>query len=451
MAADAEQNASREKKTPAEILDRLPPQSLEAEQGVLGSILLNSEVCDEVVLVLDADDFYADAHRRLFRHLKEMNDEGLRIDSTLLHERLKKAEELDAVGGIAYLAEVANSVPHAANATYYAQIVAEKSTLRSLIHTSTAILRDCYDPTQESRDLLSQAEERIFSIFDRKGDSAVSRFDDVMHLAFDRIDARLERGAGVSGLATGFIDLDKLLGGFQKSELLILAARPSMGKTALAANIAEHVSVQEKACVLFVSLEMSKLELAERILCSFAEVNGHHLRNGNISADSQQRVVEKSSSLSHAALYIDDSPSRKVSEIAAIARRLKRRENLGLIIIDYLQLIDPDNPRDPRQEQVARIARRLKGLARSLEVPLLCLAQLNRQAETSKDNLPRLTHLRESGAIEQDADVVMFIHREEYYATKEEIEANNLGGKAEVIVAKQRNGPTDTVKMAFHR
>jgi replicative DNA helicase len=266
----------------------------------------------------------------------------------------------------------------------------------------------------------------------------------------DRIEARLKGEHTLGGVETGFADLDQLTGGLHNSELIVLAARPSMGKTALAMNIAEHVAMTLQAPTLFVSLEMSSVELADRLLCSVARVNGHRLRNGTISHEDQARLVEKAGQLSQAPLFVDDSPSRTVTEIAAAARRVRRREGrLALLVIDYLQLIEPDNSKDPRQEQVARIARRLKGLAREMDVPVLCIAQLNRQAEDSKDHIPRLSHLRESGAIEQDADVVMFVHREEYYRRGEE--QQQFEGQAEVKVAKQRNGPVGDIELVWRK
>ncbi|MEX2559449.1 MAG: DnaB-like helicase C-terminal domain-containing protein, partial [Pirellulales bacterium] len=245
-----------------------------------------------------------------------------------------------------------------------------------------------------------------------------------------------------------FTDLDGLTGGFHDGELVILAARPSMGKTALATNIADHVAISGLRTTLFVSLEMSRLELAERMLCGHGRINGHKLRNGFISATDRKKLIESSVAMSKAPLFIDDTPSRTMTEIAATARRLRRREKLALVIIDYLQLIEPDNPKDPRQEQVAKIARRLKGLARELKLPVLCLAQLNRQAEVTKDNRPRLNHLRESGAIEQDADVVLFVHRDEYYQSNDD-DRSRVAGQADLIIAKQRNGPTGDIKLAW--
>lgn len=429
-------------------LVRQLPQSMEAEKSVLGSILLLPEVFDEVALILRAEDFYSDANRRIYEHLLIMHNAAESIDPMLLVERLRRAEQYEAIGGAAYLAEIAQAVPTAAHAEYYAKIVAEKAVLRSLIHAGTDIVHDAYDPTMETRTALSRAEEKVFGILESRGSGDLSSISDVLHESLERIDSRLDNHKAFGGLETGFDDYDELTGGLQNSELIILAARPSMGKTALAMNITEHVAVQLRAPVLFVSLEMSALELGDRLLCSVAEVNSHRLRTGTISPEERRKLVKTAGEISEAPLFIDDSPSRTMTEIAANARRLKRRENLALVVIDYLQLIEPDNARDPRQEQVAKVARRLKGLARELSVPVLCLAQLNRQVEATRDNKPQLSHLRESGAIEQDADVVMFVHREEYYQTNEE-DRERVRGEADLLVRKQRNGPTGDVKLAW--
>lgn len=433
----------------SEILDRLPPHNLDAERGVLGSLLLDPSLCDEVVLAIRPEDFYGEPNRRLFAHIVAMHDEGKRIDATLLVERLKQKGEYEAIGGAAYLAEIIHSVPVAAHALYYANIVREKAMLRDLIHASTAILRDAYDPTLDPDELVSRAEERIFSVHDLRARDQITPINDVLLQAFEEIDRRMQGGA--AGIPTGFTDLDELTGGLHPSELIILAARPSMGKTALAMNIAEHVTVKANVPTLFVSLEMSRQELAQRMLCSRGKINGRKFRSAFLSAEDRSKLVEAASVLSKAPLFIDDSPSRTMTEIAAAARRLKRKVKLGFVVIDYLQLIEPDNPKDPRQEQVAKIARRLKGMARELNLPVLCLAQLNRQAEISKDNRPKLSHLRESGAIEQDADVVMFIHREEYGMSPEEAQEQNLAGKADLIVAKQRNGPTGDIALTWRK
>jgi replicative DNA helicase len=433
-----------------ELMDRQPPFDLQAEIGVLGSIVLLPDVLDDVVMKVRPDDFYDDAHRKLFTHMVALHETGKKIDDTLLVNRLKTAGEYESVGGAAYLSKIVNAVPNAAHANYYADIVREKSTFRSLIYAATEILRDAYDESNEASHLLSQSEQKIFSILDNRSDSAVQTIRDVLHDAMERLDARMSGTHAAGGCDYGYRDLDSKTAGLHQGELVILAARPSMGKTAFAMNVAENVALGQNVPVLFVSLEMSSLELADRLLCSVAKVNGHRLRNGTVSQDDRLKIVDKAEVLSRAPFFVDDSPSRTVTEIAAAARRIKRRHgSLGLIVIDYLQLIEPDNPKDPRQEQVAKIARRLKGLAREMKVPLMCLAQLNRQTEAGKDNIPRLSHLRESGAIEQDADVVMFVHRESYYHRGEGSE--DLANQAQIIIAKQRNGPIGDINLEWLR
>ncbi|MDA7950726.1 MAG: replicative DNA helicase [Pirellulaceae bacterium] len=434
----------------SEMLNRQPPCNLEAEMCVLGSILIMPTVCDDVALTLRTEDFYDEANASIYKAMLEMHETGRKIDPTLLVEQLRSAGTLDEIGGIPYLAKVGNIVPNAAHAIYYAQIVREKATYRSLIHASTDILKNAYDETQEAREALSMAEQRIFSILDRRGESNVSELSNVLHDALDRIDLRMKGSRSFSGVETGFYDLDQVLGGLQKSALVVLAARPAMGKTALAMNIAEYVAIEVQEPVLFISLEMGAMELIDRLLCSRTQVNGHRLRNGTISQEEQERLVAEASQISDAPLFVDDSPTRTVTEVAAAARRIRRRhKKLSLIVIDYLQLIEPDDSKIPRQEQVSRMTRRLKGLARELEVPILCLAQLNRQSEATNDNIPKLSHLRESGAIEQDADVVMFVHREEYYHRGEE--AKQYEGQAKIIIAKQRSGPIGDVELRWEK
>ena len=433
----------------ASLLDpRERPANVDAERAVLGSILLKPDVCDDIALVVRAEDFSDESHQLLYRHLLDLHDSGKRIDATIVVERLKTQGDFERIGGAAALADVVQAVPHAAHATHYAAIVRDKALLRSMIDAGTDILRDAYDASDEPRQLLARAEEKIVSILERRSSAEAKPIQSVLEEVMVRMDARMKHEHTIGGVETGFTDLDQLCGGLHNSELVILAARPSMGKTALAMNIAEHAAINLKQPVLFVSLEMAALELADRLLCSAAQVNGHRLRNGTISQEDRRRLVQKSSEIGAAPLFIDDTPSRTLTEIAAVARRLKRKQGLSMIVIDYLQLIEPDNPRDPRQEQVARIARRLKGMSRELDIPVLCLAQLNRQAEVSRDNRPRLNHLRESGAIEQDADVVMFVHREEYYQTNDE-DRERVRGQAEIIIAKQRNGPIGDVKLLW--
>ncbi|MDX1926720.1 MAG: replicative DNA helicase [Pirellulaceae bacterium] len=439
-----------EPKKPEPILDRTPPCDVSAEIAVLGSILLMPDVCDDLALVLKADDFYDDANRKLYQHMMGMIDIGQKIDVTLLVHRLKTMGDYEATGGSAYLAQLANAVPNAAHALYYADIVRSKGTYRRLIEASTSILRDAYDEAFDAKELVSQAEQRVFRIQDERSSQSAESIGDLLTVAMERIDARMKGTFAVGGVDTHFRTYDEMCGGFHNGELVVLAARPSMGKTAFAMNVAENVALKGRAPVLFVSLEMSGVELADRLLCSVARVDSRKLRTGTITQEERKRLVEKAIAISNAPLYVDDSPSRTVSEIAAVARRIKQRDKtLGLIVIDYMQLIEPDNPKDPRQEQVAKIARRLKGLAREAYVPVLCLAQLNRQAEEGKDHRPRMSHLRESGAIEQDADVVMFVHREEYYHRGDD--ASQYAGQAEIIIAKQRNGPVGEIDLTWEK
>lgn len=442
---------SPRKKGETQLFEHAPPQNQDAEKGVIGSILINPLTCDDVATLVRPDDFYYDANKRLFKHLIEMYNTGRGIDLMLLQEQLERSGELEEIGGEAYIAEVMEQVQVAAHAPYYAQIVRDKAILRDLIQTSLEILQSAYDSTSEPRELVSRSEEKIFALTDARSHNQVFSLHDVVLETFAILEARAE--GTTNGVATGFYDFDsKTNGGFHPSELIILAARPGMGKTALALNIADHVAVVQKVPTLVISLEMARVELVQRLLCARGKIDSDKLRGNFLSKAEKQLLMTASNELTVAPMFIDDSPSRTVTEIGAVARRIKRQESgLGLVVIDYLGLIEPDTPSDPRQEQVAKIARRLKGLARELQVPVLCLAQLNRQTEATKDNKPRLSHLRESGAIEQDADVVMFVHREEYYsASREDAEKNDLIGKADLIIAKQRNGQTGDLKLAWY-
>ena len=426
--------------------ERALPRNLEAERGVIGAILLDPSLCDDVATILRPNDFYLDKHRRIYRRLVDMSAASDGIDLTLLVEQLRSTNELEEIGGEAYLAELMQSVQVTAHATHYANIVAQNATRRALISACENIVNEAYAPEIQPRELVAHAEEQIFAVNDARSSNALQPMRDLMSDVFTLMDLRTE--GKTDGISTGFYDLDAIIGGLHPSELIIIAARPSMGKTAFATNIADFVAVEKKEVVLFFSLEMAKTELALRMISARGGVPSQDLRLG-LTSNIHEKFMRGAAILGEAPLYIDDSPSRTVAEIGAIARRLKRQRGLGLIVIDYLGLIEPDNSLDPRQEQVAKIARRLKGLARELQVPVICLAQLNRMTEQSKDNRPKLSHLRESGAIEQDADVVMFVHREEYYVSPEVAEEKNLKGLAEIIVAKQRNGPIGDVKLVW--
>ncbi len=429
-------------------LDRVPPQNIEAEQCVLGSLLLYEDCVHEVVQLLSPDCFVRDVHRKLFEVILDLYNDGKTVDPVIVREELQQRGYLDSSGsgGLTtdYLAELLTKVPTAAHALHYANIVREKAIARRLIRVGTEIVRAAYEPGTDPDELLSDAERKIFDIAQHRLVGETQRLADVLALAFDRIDERAGRGEHViSGLPTGFFDLDDLTSGLQNSELIIIAARPSVGKTALAMNIAEHVAVEEGKAVLFVSLEQSRIELVERLLCSRARMDSHRLRSGRISSDDIRRLQQAADQMMGAPLFIDDTPGRNMLQITATARRLKRQHDLALVVVDYLQLIEPDNLRDSRQEQIARISRRLKMLARDLQVPVIALSQLNRSLELREGHRPRLADLRESGSIEQDADVVLLLHRPELYDKDAE------PGLAEVIVAKQRNGPTGTVKLSF--
>jgi replicative DNA helicase len=433
------------------VFEKAPPHDLDAERAVLGALLREPELCDEVVMVLrDPDDFYHDAHKRIYSHLMKMRSDNSKIDLLLLVSNLRTTDELDLVGGQAYLGELMTLVPVSVHAEHYAKIVREKATLRKLIHAGSEIVRDAYAPETLVKDILNRAASEMNRLCETQTTNQVSDMEAVMNDVSTYIDRKLQ--GLVDGIKTGFVDLDNLIGGFHPNELIILAARPSMGKTALALNIAENIAVKDRQPVLFVSLEMTRKELGTRLLCSLAHVDNYQIRRGLLSKEERSSIFEISGELTKAPMYIDDTSSRTVAEISAVARRLKRQDDLKLIVIDYIGLITPENPDEPRQEQVAKIARHLKLLARELQVPVLCLSQLNRQADSRGGNeRPRLSQLRESGAIEQDADVVMFVHRDEMGMSREQAQEKGLAGKAELIVAKQRNGATDDIDLFFKK
>jgi replicative DNA helicase len=425
-------------------VERLPPQSRDAERCVLGSMLRDNGVIGDVLQILRGENFYFDAHQKIFQGIIDLYDRGHPVDLVMLAEILKDKKQIEDIGGYPYLAELWDAAPTAANAEYYARIVRDKAIVRNLIHASTEVLRDAYDQAMPADELLEGAERKILDIAQLGITGQTYTLSQALHEAYDRIDKRSQRDQmSISGLPTGFIDLDDKTAGLQNSELVILAARPSVGKTAMALGVTRHIVVEENHPVFFVSLEQSRIELAERLLCSQARVDSHRLRKGHLSSDDMQKLMQAGEVLGKARLFIDDTPGQGMLRIAANARRLKLRHQIKLVVIDYLQLIEPDNRRDSRQEQVAHISRRLKFLARELQIPVLALAQVNRTSEDRGDHKPRLADLRESGAIEQDADTVMLMHRPEMY------EPGQHEGTVEVIIAKQRNGPTGDITLTF--
>ncbi|HEV3259105.1 MAG TPA: replicative DNA helicase [Gemmataceae bacterium] len=425
-------------------VERLPPQSREAERCVLGSMLRDNGVIGDVLQILRKDNFYADAHQKIYQAVVTLYDRGHPVDLVMLAELLKEQKQIEDIGGYACLAELWDAAPTAANAEYYARIVRDKAVIRHLIHSSTEILRDAYDQAMPADELLEGAERKILDIAEQGITSQTFTLAQALTEAYDRIDTRQQRDqTAISGLPTGFVDLDEKTAGLQNSELIIIAARPSAGKTALAINIARHVAVEDEQPVFIVSLEQSRIELAERFLCCQARVDSHKLRKGHLSSEDMQKLIEAGGILRNTKLFIDDTPGLGMLRIAANARRLKLRHGIKLVVIDYLQLIEPDNRRESRQEQVSHLSRRLKFLARELALPVVALAQVNRTSEDRQDHKPRLADLRESGSLEQDADTVMILHRPEMY------EPGQHEGIVEVNVAKQRNGPTGEITLTF--
>jgi replicative DNA helicase len=430
----------------SELLDRLPPHNAEAERAVLSCMLRDNRVINDVVQILpNKEYFYADAHQKLFETIIQLNDKGGQpVDLVTLANALKLRGYIEDIGGYPYLGEIFDTSGSAANVEYYAQIVRDKSMVRGLILASNEILTSAYKQSMPAEELVANAERQILDVAEKAVSSNLYTLEQAIRDTYERID---QRTAGqemtFSGLSTGFTDLNELTAGLHPSELVIVAARPSVGKTSFALNMALNVASVERKPVFFVSLEQSRIELAERLLCCHARVDSHRLRKGTLTADDIQQLIEASNHLSSAKLFIDDSPGQGMLRIAANARRLKLRHGIKLVVIDYLQLIEPENRRDPRQEQVAQISRRLKYLAKELDIPVVALAQVNRASEDRQDHRPRLSDLRESGSIEADADAVLLLHRPDRY------EPGQHEGIIEVIVAKNRNGPIGEITLAY--
>lgn len=426
------------------IQDRLPPQSIEAEISVLGSMILDKEAIGKAIELLEEDAFYKTNHKKIYSAILDLFEKDEPVDLVTLTEELKKRDELSQIGGSLYLTTLLNSVPTSANIDYYIRIVNEKSVLRGLINAGTEICNMSYQATTETSNILDKAEQLVFNIVQKKSHSDFIPIGKLLHDSFETIEKLYDRKSHVTGVASGYIDLDSLTAGFHPSDLIIIAGRPSMGKSSLALNIAQNAGVKEKVPVGIFSLEMSKEQLVQRLLCAEARVDAHKLRTGYLSESDWPRLTTAAGVLNEAPIYIDDTPAIHILEIRAKARRLKARYNIGLLLIDYLQLVQARSQIENRQQEISEISRSLKALARELNIPVIALSQLSRAVETRSDRRPMLSDLRESGAIEQDADVVAFVYREEYYKPDTENE-----GIAEVIIGKQRNGPVGTVKLAF--
>jgi replicative DNA helicase len=432
------------------LAERTLPHNLEAERSVLGAILLHNDAFNLAAEVLDAQDFFRDAHRRIFDKMVKLAERSQAIDLVTLKEELGRGGELDEVGGPAYIAALVDGVPRSTNVEHYARIIKEKATLRSLIQSANKIVSSAYDAEEDADLILDQAEHAIFAIADRKVRDGFVSLRSLAADSLETIERLHARKELITGVPSGFTDLDEMTSGLQPSDLVIVAARPSMGKTSLVLNIAQHVGTKTEMSVGIFSLEMSKEQLFLRMLTAEARIDAHRLRGGFLGERDWGKLSEAIGTLSEAKIFIDDTPSIGVLEMRAKCRRLASEHGLHLVIVDYIQLMQGRGRFENRTLELASISRALKGLAKELGVPVVVLSQLSRAPESRSDHRPQLSDLRESGALEQDADVVIFIYREDLYADKTQPAGENEG-VAELIIGKQRNGPTGVVKLAFIR
>ncbi len=427
-------------------LRKVPPQNLDAEESVLGGVLLDMHALDRVVEVMGADDFYRGSHRKIFRAMLTLSEKGEPIDLITLADTLKARGELQEIGGATYLAELADKVPSAANIAHYARIVREKAVLRSLINVCSEIVTRCYNGEEDIERFLDEAERLIFDVSEKRIRPSFFKMGDMIMDTIKLVEKLYERKELVTGVPTGFLDLDRMTAGLQPSDLIIVAARPSVGKTAFVLNIAQYVTLHANTAVGIFSMEMAKEQLVLRMLCSEARVDNAKVRTGYLGERDFPRLAMAAGRLAEAPIYIDDTPAQNVLELRAKTRRLKREANIGLVIIDYLQLMRGLDAQENRTQELSEISRSLKSLAKELNIPVVALSQLNRQVEQRADKRPVMSDIRESGSIEQDADVIMFIYRDEVYKPDSQDE-----GVAEIIIGKQRNGPTGTVRLAFRK
>lgn len=426
--------------------DKMLPQSLEAEQAVLAAMFNDRDAILEAIPLLKESDFYRHDHGVLFATMRKMNEQNVPVDLVTITAQLDKDGNLEKAGGIAYVAQIANSIGNAANVAHYANIVKEKAVLRDLISIASNISNRSYDDTEDTEKILDDAERMVLEISQKRTRSGLTPVAEVIDQSLSRLEILSQKKEGLTGLTSGFVDLDRITSGWQKSDFIILAARPAMGKTALALNMAQNAAMATKQPVAIFSLEMSKEQLVNRMISSLAEIDQQTLRNGRIYGDDWIRLVNAVAPLGEAPVYIDDTPAISVREVRAKARRLKTEQDLGLIIIDYLQLMGSTGRIESRQQEVSQISRSLKALARELDIPIIALSQLSRSVEQGQEKKPSLSHLRESGSLEQDADIVMFIYRDEYYN-----EDSDKKGQAEIIIAKHRNGATGSVDLSFRK
>ncbi|MFO7611713.1 MAG: replicative DNA helicase [Clostridia bacterium] len=424
---------------------RIPPHSIEAEQCTLGSMLLDEDAIAEVFGILKADDFYRNEHKDIFNSIDELYSSGKSVDIVTLGEALRRNGNLEKCGGLEYLAAIAEQVPSAASARHYAEIVEDKAVVRALIKSSGEILEMGYQNQDDARKVMDYAQQNIFDIAQDKDSKGVSHIRDILEENLKTLTKLYKEGNRVPGIPSGYADLDKLTAGFQSSDLILIAARPSMGKSSLALNIAQHVALQEGGSVAIFSLEMSKEQVVNRILSSEMQIENMKLKTGDLNSDEWQKIAVASAQISEASIYIDDTSDISAAEMRAKCRRLKLKKQLDMVIIDYIQLIAGGKRNESRQQEITEISRNLKILAKDLHIPVIALSQLSRAPEQRANHRPMLSDLRESGAIEQDADMVMFIYRDDYY--DKQTENPNV---TELIVAKNRNGSTGDVKLRWH-
>ncbi|MEI7811650.1 MAG: replicative DNA helicase [Ignavibacteria bacterium] len=427
------------------------PAAPEVEMAVLGAMMIEKESVPKAIELLTSDSFYVKAHKLIFEAARVLFEADEPVDSVTLYEELRKKGHLEQAGGAAYLSRLSQDISSAANIEYHAKIVLEKHILRSLITSSMDIARSAYEATEDAFDLLDQAERKIFEITEEHMKKSYSQMDKAVKEAMEYIELIHSKKAQNFAVPTGFYALDDMLGGFQKSDLIIIAARPSMGKTAFALSLARNAAIDHKVPVAIFSLEMATIQIVIRMLCAEGRLNAHLVRTGKLPHEEGPKLSRNIHKLSESPIFIDDSPTQTILELRAKARRLKAEKKIGMIIIDYLQLMSASSKMESREREISHISRSLKALAKELKIPVIALAQLNRAVEARTDKRPMLSDLRESGSIEQDADVVMFIHRPEYYGIKNDSDGNSLDGVAEIIVGKQRNGPTGDVRLKFFR
>ncbi len=433
---------------------RQPPYALEAEQAVLAAMLLDAEAALSGASLLDDAMFYREGHRRLFRAMRAIVERGGVVDPVTLKEEVERRGEIEAVGGIEYLSYLLDVVPTAANLDYHAKIVRDKAMLRRLIEAATGIVQEAYEGKRLADEVLDSAEQRIFEVSETRKTEGFVRLKELLWPTMERIESLHAGGQSITGVASGFKDLDDKTAGFQQADLVIVAARPAMGKTAFCLNVAQHAAIEKSIPVAIFSLEMSKAQLVQRLLTAEARVDAHRLRQGMLKDADYALLARAAGLLSSAPIWIDDSAALTPLELRSKARRIKAEQNVGLVIVDYLQLMRSPEQAENRVQEISAISRALKALAKELNVPVIALSQLSRAPEQrgGEHRRPQLSDLRESGAIEQDADVVLFIYREEMYSGIEDPKTGeNIEGQAEVIIGKQRNGPTGTIKLHFHK